>query len=707
MGITTGARPEGEFAPNKLVQGLEQKLASAPRVVRLKQLLGRGGFGTVFLADVEIPGVGIREKAVKFINEKAFEQAKGIAPKDVIVDFFLNDVVEAKGKPSKYVIARELGLPVSETWGLVKAEGTNYAYMMDVAKGKSVFDLTPAEAYEAVQKTASKKIDEIVDSLYRGIESGPNKGRYGIQDIANNILIDPATGEVRLIDPGLLTRLQNWEVKYEDIARKAADAEARKMPEEAARLRSELEAIARQAGVEPGRAKLASTTENPWYGARTLKDVLGAKAEKGKEEAVPAVEPLEPAVPGEVLPTQPPTGRMRLGRALIDAAAESATEVSGGLPFVNIIGRIARNLGPISINDVAVGSRMRFTSTSGNVREATIIGRTHEGKLMVTDIIDIKTDPATGKESRISVLDPATGRPRTATIELGRIQPGFEIIAKPGVPKPETAPPAEIPAEVPVARPPEAAPREVPATIREAIDKLARVREAEGLPKSVQQARIKSAQEELVSVVIKQAEKQGEAMRSTAGGKLRALDPAILEAARAELDAYRKVVEKEALTGERAVLEESRVQNLRKVQEALSDESARFTELEDILEKEGSLSAIAELTIDGTPVETSARTAMELKGLDFLSSAIETARKAMPEEESPAPTGRALGGGIGAMKGAGIAVIALVLLVMIALGMRAYAIRRSRKMTPAEIAADLTKALEELHEMQERLRKLR
>jgi hypothetical protein len=79
----------------------------------------------------------------------------------------------------------------------------------------------------------------------------------------------------------------------------------------------------------------------------------------------------------------------------------------------------------------------------------------------------------------------------------------------------------------------------------------------------------------------------------------------------------------------------------------------------------------------------------------------------LPSESSPVPTGRALGGGIGAMKGAGIAVIALVLLVMIALGMRAYARRRSREMTPAEITADLTKALKELRERQERLRKLR
>ncbi|MEM4247483.1 MAG: hypothetical protein QXF14_04135, partial [Candidatus Woesearchaeota archaeon] len=261
-GMTTGARPEGEFAPDNLIPGLGKKMAEAPRVVRLKGVLGMGGFGIVFLADVDIPGVGVQEKAVKFMSEKAFEQAKGIAPKDVIIDFFLNDVEAAKGKLAKYALARELGLPVSRTWGLVSAKGTNYAYMMDVVVGKNVFDLTNAEALAVVEKTGLKKIDEVLNALYRGIESGPNKGSYGIEDIANNVEFNPLTGGLGLVDPGMLRRLNDWQVRYEDVARRAEDAESRGMPDEATKLRSELEAIALGAGIDPGRAKYASMTEN-------------------------------------------------------------------------------------------------------------------------------------------------------------------------------------------------------------------------------------------------------------------------------------------------------------------------------------------------------------------------------------------------------------------------------------------------------------
>ncbi|MEM2916224.1 MAG: SpoIIE family protein phosphatase [Candidatus Woesearchaeota archaeon] len=185
------------------------------------------------------------------------------------------------------------------------------------------------------------------------------------------------------------------------------------------------------------------------------------------------------------------------------------------------------------------------------------------------------------------------------------------------------------PAEVPVIRPPEAPLREIPA-IKEAIDKIAKAKEAEGIPREVQRARILSAQEELASTVIKLAEEEGTRMRSTAGEKLRALDPATLEAARTELENYLKAVKNEALTKERAMIDESKLQNLRKVQEVLRDEASRLEELENILESERSMSAITEITIEGRPVETTARTALELKGLDFLRNALESAREAAP-----------------------------------------------------------------------------
>ncbi|MEM4243097.1 MAG: HEAT repeat domain-containing protein [Candidatus Woesearchaeota archaeon] len=292
MSITAGARPEGDLAPDRLQPGLEARLAEAPKVLRLKKFIGSGGFGTVFLADVDIPGVGVQEKAVKFMNPKAFANVQGgITREWLVVNMFINDVsdVQTDGevRPSLYSLAREIGLPVPESWGLVRAEGANYAYMTDFVKGKPADDLTPEEALSAVEKTALKNIDDVVEMLYRGIESGPNAGRYGIYDIANNLLIDPETGKVTLIDPGVLERLEPWQEAYEEASREAAAAEARGDTAKAEEIRQKMREIAKESEVREDHPAFRSTLENRMYGATVLKNILAEKLRLAVPSTVP------------------------------------------------------------------------------------------------------------------------------------------------------------------------------------------------------------------------------------------------------------------------------------------------------------------------------------------------------------------------------------------------------------------------------------
>jgi hypothetical protein len=286
----TAVKPEGSMAPDNLLSGLEERIRNAPEVVRLKRLLGSGGIGVVFFADVRLPDGTVVEKAVKFLGDSVFEQPmlKGVSRQEIAITTFLNDVVGVPTDVSqdfvvpsttkaKYAIGEEIGLPLPSGWGLVRVPGdapagSAYAYMMDVVSGKDVRDLTPQEARVLKESGVDAKLEDLVTTLFQ-------RG-YTMYDIRNNVLFDPATGDIRLIDPGVLDAMPAWMRDYERAA-----GMNREDPLAAPSDTSLQDSIAEQYGIDPEQARLVSTLDNPDYGAKVLRDLLDYKAREAGWEA--------------------------------------------------------------------------------------------------------------------------------------------------------------------------------------------------------------------------------------------------------------------------------------------------------------------------------------------------------------------------------------------------------------------------------------